>query len=259
MVGSTSAPGIKGTPWGDTRCGHSIRSKRRIKPAPTVYRSVSFVRILAETKHQFVAAITDKISAAEVGARFVEFNLFPIVFIEGFDGEIIGRADGGPDYAFRSQGFLQFGSRNPQFGNVDGVDRVDAVLDKCRFTPANHLLTNADLKGHPRDFTIDPEITIEQINIAAHRTLGIRVQMSPFSIFMIVFIIIKGRTPNKGAIPAGINIEIGGHLDGIADETLVVVQVPVIVVARVLVAPVGDPDYIIIPTLDPPLQAVGNG
>ena len=56
-----------------------------------------------------------------------------------------------------------------------------------------------------------------------------------------------------GTNPAGIDIELGCHLDRVADKTRVIVQVTIIQVDRVFSSAVGQTDNIFISTLDAPL------
>ncbi|MCY1543854.1 hypothetical protein D9M68_796890 [compost metagenome] len=64
--------------------------------------------------------------------------------VKRFHGEIFGQALCHVEHVDRDQTFLDLSTRTTESSYVYRVDRVDTVLDKGAFTPADHLLAQAN-------------------------------------------------------------------------------------------------------------------
>ncbi|MCY1416393.1 hypothetical protein D9M71_318980 [compost metagenome] len=115
------------------------------------------------------AAVGGHVRLGEEGAAVVDDGLVPLDLVEGLGGQVVGQALRQVEHVHRDQAFLDLGAGTAERGNVDRVDRVDAVLDEGALAPAHHLLAQAHAAGHPADVVVVVDEGVEQLRAGGFR------------------------------------------------------------------------------------------
>ena len=96
-----------------------------------------------------VAAGSPDVVRREIRAATVDDGFFPFVLVEQVNVQRVGYASGDRYNAYREQAFLDLCTRPPEGGDVDRVDRVNAVLDEGALAPACNLAADSDVQRSP--------------------------------------------------------------------------------------------------------------
>ncbi|MNO45093.1 hypothetical protein D3C76_353500 [compost metagenome] len=99
---------------------------------------------------------------AEEGAAVVDDGLLPLQLVEGFGGEVLGKALGEIEHVDRDQALLDLGTRATYRSHVDRVDHVDAVLDEGALAPAHYLLAEARVARQVAEVVVVVDEGIEE-------------------------------------------------------------------------------------------------
>ena len=186
----------------------------------------------------------------EVASDRVDMGLLPGELVEARHRQGIGRRDlrrGHPD---GQQRFAQFRARLAELAHVEGVDGGDAVRDEGALPPVEHVLAEAQVDGRVADFERGGDIRVEQPDIAAHALLRLLAQPGAVPLAVPVLEVDEAGGPDERAEPAGLDVEVGGELGDVADNTPVVVEVAVVAVGLAGERPVA--------VLDPEGHALGD-
>src|SRR5690606_37244278 len=131
---------------------------------------VSQLRLLAmghvrAVEHQTIITATGShVGGGEESTAVVRHGAVPFELVEGFHAQVLGQALGQIQHLDRQQTFLQLCARTAESGCVDRVDRVDAILDKDTFTPADYLATQAYVAGILADEIVVIDESVQQLD-----------------------------------------------------------------------------------------------
>ena len=183
----------------------------------------------AEAKHHVGTARRTEIVRAEIGAGRIDFDLFELEHVQGFDREVVGEAEGAPQHVDRHEGFFQLGAGDAQLRHVDRIDDVDAVLDEGALAPADGLAADAEAALVIADLEVVIDEGIEQAEVGTDLLLRRFGQV----VATVVLEVVEVGGAHEGAPVAILQAQLGSDLERIRERVaLVVLQVAVVAIDR---------------------------
>ncbi|MCY1413386.1 hypothetical protein D9M71_288160 [compost metagenome] len=208
-----------------------------------------------------VAAIGDHVRLGEEGAAVVDHRLVPLQLVEGLGGQAVGEVLRQVEHVHRHQRFLQLGARAAQGGNVDRVDRADAVLDEGALAPVHHLLAKAHGAGLIGDAVVVIDEGVEQLRAgglgAFLAAIVVDVLEQAVLVLQLEVVPVLAAQEDPGVLV--FQFEVMHTLEDLREGlALLEVQVAVVGGLRQAAAAVVDPDEVLVRALGRPTGADGQ-
>ena len=192
------------------------------------------------------------VSGREERAFRLDLGVDPVELIESLEGQVLADAGLDVDRRNRYEPVPQLGAGDAESGDVDRIDRVDAVADEDALAPAHHLVAGAHRHRGSRDVEIAGYISVPQHDVAADEFLRIVRQGRTVGLPVHHRVVVEVESPAEEAEVLPLQQQLVRHLHVGGDEfALVVVEVAVVAVDRVRGTAVGEADQAVVPVPGP--------
>ncbi|MCY1440370.1 hypothetical protein D9M71_566420 [compost metagenome] len=182
-------------------------------------------RIVRPAARNAEAALGHEIVGREEGAAALQYRPPPFQLVEGFQAQGVGQAEVAVEHGHRQQGFLELRAGPAQRRHIDGVGRVDAVLEEQALAPVDHLVAQARVERVVGEVEIAEHIGVEQghalelgqfVEVAVIQ-LAVRLvavgRMAEIHFAVAQGVVVPGLAANEGAVVAPVQLHLAEQGD----------------------------------------------